>query len=77
MECALKITQMELHLQTDDDMILHNENGITGGITRTICHYAEANNKYWLSTYIQYLDFNNQYGSNFSQPLPYDRFDYV
>ena len=68
---------MELHLQTDDDMILDNENGITGGITRTICLYAEANNKYLLSTYIQYLDFNNQYGWNFSQPLPYDIFDYV
>ena len=77
MECALKTTQMELHLQTDDDMILDNENGITGGITRTICHYTEANNKYLLSTYIQYLDFNNQYGWNFSQPLPYDIFDYV
>ena len=54
MECVLKITQMQLHLLTDDGMILDYKNGYRGGITRAICHYAEANNKYLLE-YIQSL----------------------
>ena len=46
-------------------------------------YYGEVNNKYMHdydkkeSTYIQYLDFNNQCGWALSQPLPYGGFDYV
>ena len=29
------------------------------------------------STYIQYLDFNNQYGSALSQPISYATFEYA
>ena len=50
-------------------MILDYENVIRGRIPRAICQYGEANNKYMHdydetkgSIYIQYLDFNNQYG---------------
>ena len=36
-ECPLKINV---------NMILNSKNCISGGITRPICHYAEAKNKY-------------------------------
>lgn len=46
MECALKINGIQLELLPDVNMILGYENSIIEGITRTICHYAEANDKY-------------------------------
>ena len=46
MECALKINGIELELLPDFNMILVYENSIREGITRTISHYAEANDKY-------------------------------
>ena len=65
-------------------MVLDYGNGIRGGITRAIYHYDEADNKYLHdydetkeNTYIQYIDFNNQYGYALSQPLPCGRCDNV
>ena len=54
------------------------EQGIRRGITQSIHRWAEANNPYMGSeyapreptTYPQYLDANNLYGSAMSQPLP-------
>ena len=83
-ECTLKITKIELELLADGDMIFDYGNSIRGEISGAICHYGEANNKYALdynetkeSTYVQYLDFNNQYGWALSQPVPYNGFEYV
>ena len=49
-------------------MMFDYDHGIGGGVIRAICHYAEANNEYMYdydkskeSSFIQYLDFNNQY----------------
>ena len=49
-------------------MMLDYEHGTGGGVTRAICLYAEANNEYMRdydkskeSSYINYLDFDNQY----------------
>ena len=53
----------------NEQMILDYENSIRGGITRAICHYVKANNKYMHrqdetkeSSYISYLDFKNHHG---------------
>ena len=46
MEYTLKVIEIGLKLLTDVKMILDYENGIWGGITKAISHYAEANNKY-------------------------------
>ena len=58
-------------------MILNYENFIRGVITRAIHHYVEAiqknmhnHDEYKKSSYISYLEFNNQYGLALSQLLP-------
>ena len=65
-------------------MILDYENGIRGGITRYICQYVKANNKYMHrqdetkeSSYISYLDFKNHYGWPLRLLLYYGGFEYV
>ena len=57
------------------------EKGIRGGICHSIHRYAKANNKYMQnynnneeSSYIQYLDANNLYGSTMSKKLPVNCF---
>ena len=64
-------------------MLFDYENGITGGATRVICHYAEPNSKYLhrfdkskQSTYTKYYDFNNHYGWSLSQKRPCDEHEY-
>ena len=64
-------------------MILDYENGITGGIARAICHYAEAKNIYMFTSdeskersYDLYLAFNNQYGWALSEPISCAVFEY-
>ena len=58
---VLKITEIELELLTDVNMILDYKNGVRVGIPIAICHNGEASNKYMHDygetkerTYIQY-----------------------
>ena len=81
---GLKKTYVKLELLTDCDMLLMVEDGIRGGISHSIHRYAKANNKYMKncdknkeSSYIQYLDANNLYGSAMSQKLPVNGFKWV
>ena len=60
------------------------EEGIIGGICRSIHRYAKANNKYMNnydknkeSSYIQYLDSSDLYGWAMSQKLPINGFKWV
>ena len=72
-QACLKKMNIELELLTDYDMRLMVEEGKRGGICHYIHRYAKANNKYMKdynknieSSYIQYLDANNLYGSAMS-----------
>ena len=83
-DACLKETGQELQLLHDYDMLMMFERGLRGGITHIAKRYAEANNKYMTnydstkpSTYIQYLDANNLYGSAMSQPLPTHAFKWL
>ena len=78
----LKMTEVELELLTNIDMLLMPEKGIRGGICQAIHRYAKANNKYMKNydkdkeiSYIQYLDTNNLYGWTMSQKLPVNGFE--
>ena len=62
------MTDVELELLTDPDMLLMFEKGIMGAMCQAICRYAKANNKYMNnydkdkeSSYSEYLDANNLY----------------
>ena len=81
---ALKYTKVEIELLKDIDMILMIENGIRGGISCAMTHYAKANNKYLPNyspeeetSFITYLDVNNLYGFALKQPMPYSGFKWV
>ena len=82
-QASLKKTNIELELLTDYDMPLMVEEGIRGGICHSIHRYAKANNKYMKnynneeSSYIQYLDANNLYGSAMSKKLPVNGFKWL
>ena len=83
-QACLKKTNVELELLTDYDMLLMVEEGIRGGICRSIQRYSKANNKYMKnygeskeSSYIQYLDANNLYGWVMSQKLPVNDFKWI
>ena len=83
-QACLKKTNIELELLTDYDMLLMVEEGIRGGICHSIHRYAKANNKYMKyynnngeSSYIQYLDANNLYGSAMSKKLPENGFKWI
>ena len=82
-DACLKMTQVELELLHDQDMLLMVEKGIRGGVSMISTRYGKANNKYMTkekdgeeydpskpSTYIQYLDANNLYGWAMSKELP-------
>ena len=70
-QACLKKTGVKLELLTDPDMLLIFEKGIRGGITLAVHRYAKVNNKYMgkkfdpelNSSFLQYLDGNNLYGS--------------
>ena len=75
-QACLKKTGVKLELITDYDKILMIKKGIRGEICQAILRCANANNKYMKnydknieSSYIEYLDVNNLYGSTMSQKL--------
>ena len=83
-QACLKKTNVKLELLTNYDMLLMVEEGIRGGICHSIRRHAKANNKCIEhydkneeSSYIQYLDANNLYGSAMSQKLPVNNFKWV
>ena len=84
-DAALKITNIELELLSDYDMLLMIQKGIRGEISMISNRYGTANNKYLdsaygeskESTYIQYLDANNLYGWAMSKPLPTHGFKWM
>ena len=83
-QTCLKKINIELELLTDCDMLLMVKEGIRGGICQSIHRYAKANNKSMNnynnnedSSYIQYLDANNLYGSAMSKKLPVNGFKWI
>ena len=76
-DAALKLTEVNLELLTDPDMLLMVEQGIRGGVSMISTWYGKANNKYTKeyytnlpSKFITYLDANNLYEWAMSKPLP-------
>ena len=84
-DACLKITNINLELLSDPNMLLMFEKGIRGGISIISNRYGEANNKYMgnrfnknkLSKYLMYLDANNLYGSAMSEKLPIHSFKWL
>ena len=84
-DAALKVTEVELELLSDMDMLLMVEKGIRGGVSMISNRYGKADNKYMgnrfvaslLSKYIAYLDANNIYGWAMSKPLPTHGFKWM
>ena len=84
-DACLKMTNINLELLSDPNMLLMFEKGIRGGISIISNRYGEANNKYMgkkfnkneLSKYLMYLDANNLYGRAMSEKLPIHSFKWL
>ena len=84
-DACLKITNINLELLSDPDMLLIFEKGIRGGISMISNRYGEANNKYMgnrfnknkLKKHLMYLDANNLYGDAMSKKLPTHGFKWL
>ena len=85
LDAALKITEVELELLSNIDMLLMVEKGIRGGVSMISNRYGKANNEYMgdmfvaseTSKYIAYLDANNLFGWAMSKPLPTHGFKWM
>ena len=77
-DAMLKLTEIQLELIIDPDMLLMFQRGIRGGISMISNRHGTANNKYMGDSYdpskpskfIQYEDANNLYGWAMCKPLP-------
>ena len=84
-DACLKMTNIDLELLSDPNMLLMFEKGIRGGISIISNKYGEANNKYMRkgfnknkpSKYLMYLDANNLYGCAMSMKLPTHGFKWL
>ena len=84
-DACLKITDIDLELFSDVNMLLMFEKGIRGGISIISNRYGEANNRYMgkgfnknkPSKYLMYLDENNLYGCAMSEKLPTHGFKWL
>ena len=84
-DACLKITDIDLELLSEINMLLMFEKGIRGGISIISNRYGKANNKYMrkgfnknkASKYLTYLDANNLYGCAMSMKLPTHRFKWL
>ena len=83
-DACLKMTNINLELLSNADMLLMFEKGIRGGISIISNRYGEANNKYMKdfnknkpSKYLMYLDANNLYGCAMSEKLPIRGFKWL
>ena len=84
-DACLKMTNINLELLSDLDMLLMFEKGIRGGISMISNRYGEANNKYMSKgfnrnkskKYLMYLDANNLYGDAMSKKLPTHGFKWL
>ena len=84
-DACLKITDIDLELLSNLNMLLMFEKGIRGGISIISNRYGKANNKYMRkgynksipSKYIMYQDANNLYGGAMSEKLPTHGFKWL
>ena len=83
-DACLKMTDIDLELLSDPNMLLMFEKGIRGGISIISNRHGEANNKYMKgfnknkpSKYLMYLDANNLYGCAMSEKLPTHGFKWL
>ena len=84
-DTALKITQVQLDLLSDLNMLLMIESVIRGGIATISHRHAKANDEYMEAEFdpaeefklIAYLDANNLYGWIMSKQLPTSRFEWI
>ena len=83
-DAALKMTDVELELMSDYDMLLMVKHGIRGGVSTISHRFGQANNKYMSSfddskpsSFITYLDANNLYGWAMSKNLPTHGFEWM
>ena len=84
-DAILKITNVQLELLNDCDMLLTIEIGITGEIATISHRHAKANNEYMgiefdpaeESKFISYLDATNLYGWEMSKQLPTSGFKWM